>query len=102
MKCNEIPPCDISSIQEQKQSDGILLTTQVQFSSAATHKSAIVFREQLESAQSRDARVHTFANNMAAADVLFLMGEDFDVFFDALEDDVEVQNLIEDAAEKVF
>ena len=35
-------------------------------------------------------------------DVLFLMGEDFDVFFDALEDDEEVQNLIESAVEDVF
>ncbi len=46
--------------------------------------------------------MHTFANNMAAADFLFQMGEDFDVFFDVLEDDEEVQNLIEDSAEEVF
>lgn len=39
---------------------------------------------------------------MAAENVLFLMGEDFDVFFDALEDDEAVQNLIEDAVEEVF
>ena len=34
-------------------------------------------------------------------DVLFLMGEDFNVFFDALEDNEEVQNLIESAVEEV-
>ena len=34
---------------------------------------------------------------MATADVLLLIGED--VFFDALEDDKEVQNLIESAEE---
>ena len=42
----------------------------------ATHKGAIhcaiVFGEQLQSAQSRDVGMHTFTNNIATADDVFL------------------------------
>ena len=44
-----------------------------------------------------------FTNNMVTAeDVLFLMGEDFGVFFDTLEYNEEAQRLNKSSVEEVF